>query len=111
MARKNKNLAQVENVAPEAPATEAAPNAENAKAENATAEVKRCLTPGCGREAKSRGQCPRCAVGARKAIRDGKTSWAKLEALGLAIPPKHNVIGGKGVFAAALEKALGDKKD
>ena len=41
MARKNKNLAQVENVAPEAPATEAAPNAENAKAENATAEVKR----------------------------------------------------------------------
>ncbi len=68
-----------------------------------------CLTPGCGREAHIRGLCNRCATGARKAIKDGKTTWEQLEAMGLAKPPKHNVIGGKGVFAAALEKALGNK--
>ena len=68
-----------------------------------------CATPGCGREAKIRALCGRCCTAARKAIKDGKTTWEQLEAMGLAKPPKHNVIGGKGVFAAALEKALGNK--
>ena len=104
MARKNKNVSQVENEAPEAPAAEAAPNAENAKA-----EVKVCLVPGCGREAKIRGLCGRCCTAARAQIKKGKTTWADLERLGLAAPPKKTAFGGgePGVFAKALKDALG----
>ena len=101
MARKKKNVAPTAEVpAPETPAAEAAPKAESPKAI--------CLVPGCGREAKIRGVCPRCAVAARKAIKDGKTTWAKLEELGLAIPPKKSAFGGEpGVFAKALKNAIG----
>jgi hypothetical protein len=103
--RKNETVEQqIENVEPEV--AEAAEPTTPATAEKAKAV---CLTPGCGREAHIRGLCNRCATGARKAIKDGKTTWEQLEAMGLAKPPKHNVIGGKGVFAAALEKALGNK--
>ena len=115
MARKNKNVTQVENEAreaqateaptPEAPAAEAAPNAESPQADAKPI----CLVPGCGREAKIRGLCARCCTAARAQIKKGKTTWAKLEELGLAIPPKKAAFGGgePGVFAAALKKALG----
>jgi hypothetical protein len=100
MARKRKNVAQVENVAPEG---EAAPNAESAKA-----EVKVCVVPGCGREAKIRGLCGRCCTAARAQIKKGKTTWADLERLGLAVAPKHKAFGGEpGVFAKALKNAIG----
>lgn len=112
MPRKSKNV-QVENEAPEAqtaaapetPAAEAAPNAESPKAV--------CVVPGCGREAKIRGLCGRCNTAARAQIKKGKTTWADLEQLGLAIPPKKAAFGQgePGVFAKALKNALGDKKD
>ena len=98
MARKKKNVTQVENEAPEVQATEAAPQA----------EVKICLVPGCGREAKIRGLCGRCCTAARAQIKKGKTTWADLEKLGLAAPPKKSAFGGEpGVFAKALKNAIG----
>ena len=105
MARKKIQNAQIENAEP------AAPKGAAEVAEVTTpAEPKAiCLTPGCGREGKIRALCGRCCTAARKAVKDGKTTWEQLEAMGLAKPPKHNVIGGKGVFAAALDKALGNK--
>ena len=102
MARKKK-LTQVENEAPEVPAVEAAPVTENAKG-----EAKVCLVPGCGREAKIRGLCGRCCTAARAQIKKGKTTWADLERLGLATPPKKSAFGGEpGVFAKALKNVLG----
>jgi hypothetical protein len=100
MARKTKNVSQVENEAPEVPAPEAAPKAESAKA-----EVKVCLVPGCGREAKIRGLCGRCCTAARAQIKKGKTTWGDLERLGLAAAPKKAAFGGGevGVFAKALK--------
>ena len=100
MARKTKHVSQVENEVPEAPATEAAPNAESKPI---------CLVPGCGREAKIRGLCGRCCTAARAQIKKGKTTWADLERLGLAAAAKHSPIGGgePGVFAKALKNALG----
>ena len=65
--------------------------------------------PGCGREAKIRGLCGRCGTAARAQIKKGKTTWAKLEELGLAIPPKKSAFGAgePGVFAKALAAKLG----
>ncbi len=113
MPRKKNMNVNVNEQAPEAPAPEAQADQAAPKAEIAKAESKPiCLTPGCLREAKIRGVCPRCAVGARKAIKDGKTTWAKLEELGLAIPPKKSAFGGeRGVFAKALAAKLAEKKD
>ena len=111
MARKNKNVTQVEDDAPttEAQAAEAAPSAESAKAESKPI----CLVPGCGREAKIRGLCARCGTAARAQIKKGKTTWADLERLGLAAPAKKAAaFGGEpGVFAKALAAKLGEKKD
>ena len=109
MARKKKN----ENVTPESEvaessATEAAPNTESPNTEAKAI----CLVPGCGREAKIRGLCGRCCTAARAQIKKGKTTWAKLEELGLAIPAKKSAFGGEpGVFAKALAAKLGEKKD
>ena len=110
MARKNKNVAQVEKKAPEAPAAEAAPKAESKPI---------CLVPGCGREAKTRGVCPRCATAARKAIKDGKTTWADLERFGLPKPRKAAaanddrhadlVDGLKGLGLAAVTRSPGGR--
>ena len=115
MARKNKNVAQVENVAPaEGEAAEVATNVENANTESPKAEAKAiCLVPGCGREAKIRGLCGRCGTAARAQIKKCRTTWAKLEELGLATPPKKAAFGSgePGVFAKALAAKLGDKKD
>jgi hypothetical protein len=60
-----------------------------------------CVVPSCGREAKIRGLCGRCCTAARKAVADGKTTWKKLEAAGLAKAPRHQA---HGVFAEALGK-------
>jgi hypothetical protein len=99
MARKTKNV-NVNEQAPEAQATEA----ESPKAESKPI----CLVPGCGREAKIRGLCGRCSTAARAQIKKGTTTWAKLEELGLAIPPKKSAFGGEpGVFAKALKNAIG----
>jgi hypothetical protein len=99
MARKTKNVSQVENEAPETPAAEAAPKAESKPI---------CLVPGCGREAKVRQLCSRCCTAARAQIKKGKTTWADLERLGLAAAPKKSALGGEpGVFAKALKNALG----
>ena len=103
--KKNVN---VNEQAPEAPAPEAQAEAAS-KAESAKVI---CLVRNCGREAASRGLCPRCLTAGRKAVKDGKTTWAKLEELGLAIPPKVKSFGGEaGVFAKALAAKLGEKKD
>lgn len=116
MARKRKNddVTQIENENTEAPVTEAqtdeaAPNAENTNAESKPI----CLVPGCGREAKIRGLCGRCCTAARAQIKKGKTTWAKLEELGLAAEPKKAAFGAgePGVFAKALAAKLGEKKD
>ena len=74
--------------------------------------MKVCLVPGCGREAKIRGLCGRCCVGARKAIKDGKATWESLEAMNLAAPPKKAAFGGgePGVFAKALKNAIGGEQ-
>ena len=110
MPRKSKNV-DVNEQAPEAhdaQAAEATPKAESPKA-----EVKVCLVPGCGREAKIRGLCGRCGTAARAQIKKGKTTWAKLEELGLATPPRKSAFGTgePGVFSKALAAKLGDKKD
>ena len=100
MPRKRKNV-DVSDQAPEAQAAEAAPKA----------EVKVCLVPGCGREAKVRGLCGRCSTAARAQIKKGKTTWADLERLGLAAPPKKSAFGGEaGVFAKALQNAIGGEQ-
>ena len=98
MARKKKN--ENVNTESEAPTAESAPNAESKPI---------CVVPGCGCEAKIRGLCGRCCTAARAQIKKGKTTWAKLEELGLAIPPKKAAFGGgeAGVFAKALKNALG----
>lgn len=109
MPRKSKNV-NVNEQAPEGEAPEAVTNAENANTESPNVEAKAvCVVPGCGREAKIRGLCGRCCTAARAQIRKNKTTWAKLEELGLAIPPKKAAFGGgePGVFAKALKNALG----
>ncbi len=67
-----------------------------------------CLVQDCGREAKIRGLCSRCCTAARKAIKDGKTTWADLESLGLAKAPTH---APQGVFSDAFKKALGARSE
>ena len=86
--------------APEAPTEQAAPKAKSKPV---------CLVPGCGRLSTIRGLCGRCCTAARAQIKKGKTTWAKLEELGLAIPPKKSAFGTgeAGVFAKALKNALG----
>lgn len=45
-----------------------------------------CLRPGCGRPIRSRGLCEVDYKTASKLVRDGKTTWAKLERSGKALP-------------------------
>ncbi len=115
MARKNKNVTQVENQNTEAPALEGQTTEADPKTESPKAEAKQiCLVPGCGREAKVRSLCSRCSTAARAQIKKGLTTWADLERLNLAAPPKKAAFGSgeAGVFTKALEAAkLADKKD
>ena len=113
MPRNRKNAipeqqVNVEQAAPEGAAEVAEPTAP-AEAEKAKAI---CATPGCGREAKIRALCGRCCTAARKAVKDGKTTWEQLEKLGLAKPAKAGAFGHeKAIFVTALEAALNAKKD
>ncbi len=118
--KKNENVAPTENEAPEGEVTEAAadvaqpinPEASTPEAAKKAEPKSICLTPNCGREAKIRGLCSRCGTAARTAIKDLKTTWEKLEALGLAVAPKHKAFGGEpGLFSKALAAKLGDKKE
>ena len=47
-----------------------------------------CLTPGCGKVARTRGLCLNCDNKARCRIAKGQTSWEELEKQGLAARPR-----------------------
>ena len=51
----------------------------------------KCLHPKCDRAGTSHGLCHSHAEAYRKRVRLGETTWAALEAAGLALPakPKH----------------------
>ena len=52
--------------------------------------VKRCLTPGCIRLAWNRGACKSCYSRHAWSVRQGKTTWAELEAVGLVRPAQSS---------------------
>lgn len=56
---------------------------------NADSSGKKCLRPGCKHPSGCRGLCIVCYNAALMAIRFGKTTWAKLEKAGKAIPAKR----------------------
>lgn len=45
-----------------------------------------CVTPGCGKQRKTRGLCVTCYQAALKRVNSGETSWEQLEAEGKAEP-------------------------
>jgi hypothetical protein len=47
-----------------------------------------CLTPNCGRIATQRGLCETCYARLKARVRAGQTTWADLEARGLALPAR-----------------------
>lgn len=60
-----------------------------------------CLTPGCGRRRTSekyRGLCLPCYSKAKAAVAEGRTTWGRLEQLGLTLPADDP-------FTAALRRA------
>ncbi len=66
--------------------------------------AQKCLIPGCkGERGYARGLCFVCYHAARHAILDKKTTWEKLEALGLSLPT-HRKRGGS-LFSQALKEA------
>lgn len=50
----------------------------------------KCLR--CGVMARTRGVCVKCYDHYRNLVRDGETTWADLEAAGLVLPPRKNLI-------------------
>jgi hypothetical protein len=65
----------------------------------------KCLIEKCERLSKSRGLCFSCYQTATNLIKDKKTTWEKLEELGLARKRQH--IGGNGgVFMEELVNKL-----
>jgi hypothetical protein len=62
-----------------------------------------CMTPGCDREAFTRGVCGSCYQVARRAINRGESTWAQLEESGL-INSSH-AGSGRDAFRAALAAA------
>lgn len=46
---------------------------------------QKCLNPACENMAKTRGLCCTCYAVARKAVKDGQTTWEKLVAAGKAL--------------------------
>jgi len=53
-------------------------------------DVKLCIQcpDTAKRFAHSRGLCPNCYGRCHRSVRDGKTTWAKLEKAGQALPPE-----------------------
>lgn len=63
-----------------------------------------CITPGCGKEAKSRGLCKGCYTSASNAVKRGKVpSWGFLEEHGMALAAAGQ---HKNAFTQALEDKL-----
>jgi hypothetical protein len=60
-----------------------------------------CCVPKCSRVSISRGMCQSCYVQARRSIKIGMTTWAALEAEGLAIKPFK---GRNGPLSNAIAK-------
>lgn len=65
--------------------------------------MKVCCVPKCSRFAASRGMCQSCYVQARVRINRGDTTWAALEALGLAKKPSRR----NGPLGNAIKKKGG----
>lgn len=63
-----------------------------------------CLIPGCHRRAVARGLCEPCVVSARRLVSAGKTTFADLEAMGLARPALRGP-GKLGPFLQAFATA------
>ena len=49
----------------------------------------KCLNPNCERPAKSRGLCAACYVRANEVVKEGLTTWKKLEAAGKILPAQR----------------------
>jgi len=70
------------------------------------APKKKCLVPTCNRtDMASRGLCALCYQLASNAIRESKTTWDELIALGLAYPAKRPGGKHKSGFTIALDAA------
>lgn len=67
----------------------------------AAAKKDQCKTPGCTRQAYSRGVCNPCFCMARKLVDSGNTTFDELERLGL-VEAKRN---SASAFRLAFEKA------
>ena len=66
-----------------------------------------CLTPDCENGEESRGLCHSCYAVARRLIKDKRTTWAQLEELSLASPPRKTGRKTGTRFGRALKRALG----
>ncbi len=56
-----------------------------------------CLTPGCKKIVKHRGNCQACDIRNRVNVKAGKTTWEELIAAGLVFPPKRKGSGYQGL--------------
>ena len=63
------------------------------------------MVPGCKQPVRSRGLCSGCYTRAMRLIRLGRTSWDKLVALGVALPPYPGE--GRSKFGKFLASKLG----
>jgi len=67
-----------------------------------------CIVPSCGRPLHTpirgaRGLCYKCYAAANFQIKRGKTTWAELERLGLALPAVYKMTDR--VFSTAFKQA------
>jgi len=79
-----------------------------AKTAKAT-KPKACLVKGCKADAKSRGLCPGHYQSAGNQVEQGKTTWAELEKLGIAVPPAKVSNGFAEFLVAKRAAAKGNK--
>lgn len=72
-----------------------------------------CVAPHCGKQLvqgkQGRGLCDTCYQEARRMIRLDKTTWAELESLGLAVPPKRRLGSKKSKFELAVDQARANR--
>lgn len=62
-----------------------------------------CKTPGCTKEAETRGLCQQHYLAAWRAVQRGETSWAEMERLGLCEPSAQ--VGRPSKFRQVIEQA------
>jgi hypothetical protein len=66
-----------------------------------------CPTDGCLGKVENRGVCSRCYATALKYVRKGRTTWRRLEELGIVMPAAMpNGRGRLGPMSLTIEKAL-----